>query len=76
MGAEIMNKKIQALVTAGAFLGMGIAMPSCPGQQAMQQQIDTLQTKTIELTQKISKVDSQNQILAKWRSSQWHLRWH
>ncbi|MGZ6310516.1 MAG: hypothetical protein ACXWOH_07785 [Bdellovibrionota bacterium] len=35
---------VAAIVLTTAFLGMGIAMPSCPGQQAMQQQIDQLTT--------------------------------
>lgn len=43
-----MNKKIQLIVLCMAFLGLGLSMPSCPGQQAMQQQIDALKGKIDE----------------------------
>ena len=48
-----MKNYIKALVLISASLGMGIAMPSCPGQQAMQQQIDTLQTSNADLNKKV-----------------------
>lgn len=53
------NKKVRILVFTGAFIGMGMTMPSCPGQQAMQQQIDSLQNGSIEINKKIATLDSQ-----------------
>ena len=47
-----------SLVVALAALGMGITMPSCPGQEAMQQQIDALQTKNAELTRKVTALEA------------------
>ena len=35
-----------------AFLGMGIAMPNCPGQQETKQQLETLQQAHAELIKK------------------------
>ncbi len=54
-----MRKHLKWFVFASAYLGMGIAMPSCPGQQAMQQQIDTLQTSNMELTHKVQSLNTQ-----------------
>ncbi len=48
------------LVTIGAALvGMGISMPSCPGQQAMQQQLEGLQTKLVEQVHLTQALDTQ-----------------
>lgn len=41
------------------MVGMGMSMPSCPGQQAMQQQIDTLQTAQTDLQKKLQAMDAQ-----------------
>jgi uncharacterized coiled-coil protein SlyX len=38
---------------------MGLAMPSCPGQQAMQQQIDTLSTDNTSLRKTVMSLDGQ-----------------
>lgn len=38
---------------------MGISMPSCPGQQALQQQVDTLQTAQTDATRKIQNLETQ-----------------
>lgn len=55
-----MNKKLFLWITLGtAFAGMGISMPSCPGQQAMQQQIDELKTKNSEMANHIRALESQ-----------------
>lgn len=35
-------------------------MPQCPGQQAMQQQIDSLQTAQGDMTRKLQKIDGDN----------------
>jgi septal ring factor EnvC (AmiA/AmiB activator) len=51
-------------ILSAAFLGMGAGMPSCPGQQAMQQQIDTLQGTTNEQTKKLQVLESQVKALA------------
>jgi len=49
-----MNKQIRVLVFTLAALGMGITMPSCPGQEAMQQQIDGLTAKNADMTRKMA----------------------
>jgi septal ring factor EnvC (AmiA/AmiB activator) len=54
-----MKKYLRWIVIGAAFSGMGIAMPSCPGQQAMQQQLDTLQTSNAELTKKVQSMQAQ-----------------
>jgi peptidoglycan hydrolase CwlO-like protein len=54
-----MKRKLRWLTLVVAFAGMGIAMPQCPGQQALQQQVDTLQTSNSDLTKKLQAVDSQ-----------------
>ena len=46
-------------VAATAALGFGFSMPSCPGQQAMQQQIDGLQAKQTEDAGKIEALSTQ-----------------
>lgn len=46
-------------VTAAMVLGMAITMPSCPGQQALQQQVDSLTTSNADMTKKLQAVDSQ-----------------
>lgn len=44
------NKKLTLGATLGTmFLLMGISVPSCPGQQAMQKQIDDSAAKQAEL---------------------------
>ena len=47
-----------------ALLGMGITMPSCPGQQAMQQQIDNLQTANQDLSKKVQLLNTQLNAIA------------
>lgn len=60
-----MNRKfIQALALTTATLGLGVSMPSCPGQQAMQQQIDALQASRMELTRKLNTLEPQVKTLA------------
>jgi len=46
-------------IAATAVLGLGFTMPSCPGQQAMQQQVDALQTKVNEDAGKIEALSTQ-----------------
>jgi septal ring factor EnvC (AmiA/AmiB activator) len=47
-----------------AFLGLGIAMPSCPGQQAMQQQLDALQNANMDLSKKVQALTTQNHTMS------------
>lgn len=54
-----MNRKLTWLALGAAVVGMGISMPSCPGQQAMQQQIDELKTKNAEMTKQLQAHDNQ-----------------
>ena len=54
-----MKKYFKYLVFAASFAGMGIAMPSCPGQQAMQQQVDALQTANLEAGKKFRTLQTQ-----------------
>ena len=53
---EHMSKKPIVLMVA-AFFGLGMSMPSCPGQQAMQQQIDTLTQQNADLTRRLMAID-------------------
>jgi septal ring factor EnvC (AmiA/AmiB activator) len=42
-----------------AFLGMGMSMPSCPGQQAMQEQVDKLTQQNLNLNKRTESLESQ-----------------
>jgi chromosome segregation ATPase len=42
-----------------AFIGMGMSLPSCPGDKAMQQQIDMLQASNQDMTRKLQNLDNQ-----------------
>jgi peptidoglycan hydrolase CwlO-like protein len=42
-----------------AFIGMGMSLPSCPGDKAMQQQIDMLQQSNQDMTRKLQNLDNQ-----------------
>ena len=53
-------KRAKLVVLAGlTAVFMGMTMPSCPGQQAMQQQIDNTQTSQAELKTKIASLNNQ-----------------
>lgn len=54
-----MKKNLRGLAFIGAFFGLGFAMPSCPGQQALQQQVDTLQNSNQELTKRVQALNNQ-----------------
>jgi peptidoglycan hydrolase CwlO-like protein len=54
-----MHKNLRILAFASAFVGMGIAMPQCPGQQAMQQQIDGLEAKGQDTTRRLQAMDAE-----------------
>ncbi len=51
--------KLNGIVLGMAVIGLGFAMPSCPGQEAMQQQINSVQTVNQELVKKIQTVTNQ-----------------
>src|SRR4051812_16080074 len=54
-----MTKKLISAAWMGvAVLAMGITMPQCPGQQAMQQQIDDLRTKEADLNKKLAALET------------------
>ena len=53
-----MNSKIRVLVFAIAVVGMGISMPSCPGQDAMQKQIDSLTQSNADLKRQVAAMDT------------------
>ena len=50
-----MNKKyaVSTVIALSAFLGMGMSMPSCPGQQEMKDQVTALQAQNGDLAKKI-----------------------
>src|SRR6476469_4131323 len=52
-------KTLKIVAAIAAVLAMGISMPSCPGQQAMQQQVDALQTSNTDLNKRFQSFDSQ-----------------
>lgn len=51
--------KLNWLVLGMAVVGLGFAMPSCPGQDAMQQEISALQSSNQELTKKVQTLTTQ-----------------
>lgn len=55
----MMNRKIRVMLLGCAVMGMGVAMPSCPGQQAMQQQVDQMQTNLNNQARQIQALDAQ-----------------
>lgn len=54
-----MTKKISLMVLFVAFLCMGLSMPGCPGEQALQKQIDELTLKNSEATRRVQALESQ-----------------
>jgi septal ring factor EnvC (AmiA/AmiB activator) len=48
-----LKKEIKWIMIPASFAAMGLGMPSCPGQQAMQQQIEMLQTANTDLSKKV-----------------------
>ncbi len=59
-----MHKNLRWVVLAAACVGMGISVPSCPGQQAMQQQVDNLEKRETTTSQRIQALDTQVKQLA------------
>ncbi|MEK6707062.1 MAG: hypothetical protein AABZ06_14890 [Bdellovibrionota bacterium] len=53
-------KKIKWLFVAlCSLMALGIAMPSCPGQKAVQTQIETLEKNQADLIKKVGSLESQ-----------------
>lgn len=55
-----MNNVIRIIVISGAVVGMGFSMPSCPGQQAMQQQVDALTAKSSEMNKDVQSLTTKS----------------
>ena len=55
---------IQSIVIVATFATMGMSLPSCPGDKAMQQQIDSLTQSNADMTRKLQMLDSQNKSVA------------
>ena len=56
--------KLNWIVLGMAVVGLGFAMPSCPGQDAMQQQINALQSSNQEISKKVQTLTTQVTTLA------------
>lgn len=54
-----MKKTMSIVACTAAFIGMGMGMPQCPGEKAMQDQVDSLKATQITMTQKLNSVDAQ-----------------
>lgn len=54
-----MGRNLKTVALGAALLGLGMSMPSCPGEKAMQQQLDSLQTSHADLTKKVQVLDAQ-----------------
>jgi septal ring factor EnvC (AmiA/AmiB activator) len=61
----MMNRKLYWLAIGSACATLGLSMPSCPGQQAMQQQVDAAQAKSAELERRVQQMDAQVKALGK-----------
>ncbi len=49
----------KTLILLAAPMGLGLSMPSCPGQDAIQQQMDSIQAKGIESEKKVQALSAQ-----------------
>jgi peptidoglycan hydrolase CwlO-like protein len=54
-----MKNFTRIVIFTAAFIGMGMSLPSCPGDKAMQQQIDMLQQSNTDMTRKLQNLDSE-----------------
>lgn len=59
-----MNRKTTAIALGLSVIGMGIAMPNCPGQQT-QQMMEQLTTKQTEMNTKVQMMDNTVKTLQK-----------
>ncbi len=55
-----MKKNTRWILLGLSFATMGIAMPNCPGQQAMQQQINDLQSSKGKLEGRLAALESKS----------------
>lgn len=60
-----MKKKLIWLAMATAMFGLGLSMPSCPGQQALQDQIDNLKTSQDLMNKKVQNIDASIKTMTK-----------
>ncbi len=51
--------RIHWLVLSASTLGLGLSMPACPGQQAMQQQLDNLEKRETSVATRLQGIDAQ-----------------
>lgn len=54
-----MKKSVRWLVLPASFAALGMSMPSCPGQQALQQQVETLSASNTDLTKKVQTLSTE-----------------
>jgi septal ring factor EnvC (AmiA/AmiB activator) len=54
-----MKKNISLIVLVAALISMGLSMPGCPGQQALQKQVDELTAKSLESSKRIQNLETQ-----------------
>ena len=54
-----MKNITRIVIFTAAFVGMGMSLPSCPGDKAMQQQIDMLQQSNTDMTRKLQNLDAE-----------------
>lgn len=54
-----MKQNLKWVAFGAAMIGMGMSLPSCPGEQAMQQQLDSLQTTQADLQKKLQAHETQ-----------------
>lgn len=59
------SKHLRWVVLGTACLGLGISVPQCPAEKAMQQQIESLEKKDASNNQRIQMMDSQVKAMAK-----------
>lgn len=63
--APLKRTKFSAYTIAiAAFLGMGMSVPSCPGQQEMKDQMSALQTENGNLKKQVAAMDGQVKTLS------------
>ena len=55
----MMTKNLRYGALVAAFIGMGMSMPGCPDQKAIQSQIDALQASSAELKTRVQALDQQ-----------------
>ena len=53
-----MNKIFISPILGSRFLMMGLSMPSCPGQQALQQQVDALKNSETEMKTRLASAET------------------